>query len=309
LSLTAGDFTKRFFAEPGLFPYNQATSLGLPDLLYNDIGFPDESLWGVPQIDLSGLWNSGLGTTWQTSSLSGGVYAYLEPITDTTVYLSSNVLQSVGDKGASSKTISAKEYFDEAGGTNVYETQATVIAETWDNNNGYKSVSGVSANAIDNINQIKKAAYATVSVIGATSDVSAAVSMFKVKAEKVDVNDSGNKKTGLTAINSADWALGSYTYRRNNGMVFASITIVRKGGDFGPDADGNIINEEICTFPVGFRPPFSTGSVITSSGGLLFTGYVTSAGILTLSNMEAGTTLSDENTITVSVMFPTDGYQ
>jgi hypothetical protein len=309
LSLTAGDFTKQFFAEPGLFPFSQASSYGVPDVLYNESSFPEESLWGIPQVDLSGLWNSGLGTTWQTSSLSGGVYAYSEPITDTIVYVSSNVLQSVGDKGASSKTVSAKEYFDELTNSNAYETQATVIAETWDNNNGYKSISGISTFAVDNVNSIKRAAYATVSVIGVTSDVSTAVSMFKVKAEKINVNDSGNRNTGITTVDSAEWNLSSYTYRRNNGMVFASITIRRKGGDFGPDADGNITNQSICTFPVGFRPPFSTGSVLTSSGGLLFTGYVTSGGVLILSNMEAGTTIGDEDTVTVSVMFPTDGYQ
>ena len=311
LSLTAGDFTKQYFAEPGLFPFSQASSSGLPDVLYNAEAFPDESLWGIPQVDLSGLWNSGLGTTWQTSSLSGGVYTYVEPVTDTIVYLSSNVLQSVGDKGASSKIVSAKEYFDEIDNANAYETQATVVVETWDNNNGYKSVSGISAFALDNEDgaQIKKAAYAAVSVIGATSDVSTAVSMFQVKAEKINVNDSGNKTTGITTVDSAEWNLSSYIYRRNNGMVFASITIRRKGGDFGPDADGNITNQSICTFPVGFRPPFSTGSVLTSSGGLLFTGYVTSGGVLILSNMEAGTTIGDEDTVTVSVMFPTDGYQ
>ena len=98
---------------------------------------------------------------------------------------------------------------------------------------------------------------------------------------------------GVPIAISTGWSLTSFNIRRLNGIVNGIITVSRTGAAITVPSTGNITNQNIATLSSGwYNTTSDSGMVLTNGAGPLTGGYIQSNGIITISAMTSGATIS-----------------
>jgi hypothetical protein len=303
LRLSAPGITKDLASSPSILPYNLADNSDTSIKTFVPSLYPEtfDIVYGG-----SAGFNSGLGSTWQASTYSGGIYSYYDANSGYDIEIQAATLYHVGDQGSSSRMRSYRDYTGSAGGLGV-EVESSVITETWNKLYGYKTVSIIQSSVLDMTGNIfgslePEAKVSSIEVKTSGLTLATLASSITMKADSILVNDSGTLTTGITA--ATGWTLGAYTYRRNSNMVQASITVTKVSPAITVDGTGNFTDSTIATMPAGFRPSFNGGTLSTAgSNGPIMTGYVTTAGAVVITATSDNATISVGQVLNISVIY------
>lgn len=132
---------------------------------------------------------------------------------------------------------------------------------------------------------------------GAASGVAPLGADAKVPYANLPVDDTGWITTGLTVTPGTNWTLTSYSIRKTGNQAWARVILTYTGPDVATGADGNLGDLQAATIPAGYRPIYSWPLSVSQFATRTWGGFISTVGVLTLSNGLSTQTLTTGNSI------------
>lgn len=122
----------------------------------------------------------------------------------------------------------------------------------------------------------------------------------------VEVDDTGWITTGLAITPGTNWTVASYSLRKSRNQAWVRVNLTYAGPDVTTGADGNLGDMQAATIPDGYRPVYSWTLTVSEFATRTWGGFISTAGVLTLSNGLPAQTLTSGKTVTFAGSFMTN---